>query len=514
MTTFLNAAGGIYFPLLEQGYKIGLDWLGHFARVIIEGVGFIGLGIIVFTIILKAITLPFDIYQRVKMRKQTLIMREMQPELEKLQKQYANDKTAYSQKMMELYKKNGYSMFGACLPMIISMVILIVAFQGFRTYSDYANLNLYINMSEQYNTALLEYSAEGRNYRLAQEGKEYEFILPANWKENDTHEIDGILYTYYTETIAGENGTPKVEKYLEVMSSDESKFLYYYYSLDTSEIVKEYKIDVARLKKHVPKAEAGGDLPYPAAAEFISEHIENAWKAAQEANASFNEAEAEVVACTDYAVKIGATAVKEWYRKSENQPRFLWVNNVWYPDVSYNHPIQSWSSFKSAFGSKTVQFAATDERDAYSTKLSNIFDETRYENLVSELTYYKAVPNGYFVLIILSIGLMVLSQFISMRSQKESNKYQTVDGSGAASQKMMLIIMPIIYAIFAFMYSAAFSIYMTMSSAISIIVTLLSNLIIGAIFKKKEEAALKEKYTRRLPWQKQEETDKKKKKKK
>ena len=77
----------ISFPwLLESGYEIGLNWLGKFAMVIIEGVGIIGLGIIVFTLVLKAITLPFDIYQRVKMRKQTLIMRSMQDDLEKLQK--------------------------------------------------------------------------------------------------------------------------------------------------------------------------------------------------------------------------------------------------------------------------------------------------------------------------------------------------------------------------------------------------------------------------------------------
>ena len=74
MSSLINAVNGIDFSLLEQGYKIGLDWLGQFARVIIEGVGIIGLGIIVFTIFLKAITLPFDIYQRVKMRKQTLII--------------------------------------------------------------------------------------------------------------------------------------------------------------------------------------------------------------------------------------------------------------------------------------------------------------------------------------------------------------------------------------------------------------------------------------------------------
>ena len=91
-------------------------------RILIESAGVIGLGIIVFTLILRAIVLPIDIFQRIKMRKQSLIMKQMKPELEKLQQQYKNDNQTYSRKMMELYKKNGYSIFGACLPMIVSMV--------------------------------------------------------------------------------------------------------------------------------------------------------------------------------------------------------------------------------------------------------------------------------------------------------------------------------------------------------------------------------------------------------
>ena len=136
--------------VLEYGYEIGLDWLGKFAQAIIEGVGAIGFGIIVFTIVLKAITLPFDIYQRVKMRKQTLIMRSMQDDLEKLQKQYANDKQMYNQKVMELQKQNGFSMLGACLPMIVSLVIFMVVFSAFSTYSQYANLSTYNNPRQSF----------------------------------------------------------------------------------------------------------------------------------------------------------------------------------------------------------------------------------------------------------------------------------------------------------------------------------------------------------------------------
>lgn len=489
MTNLLNTI--LDFSLLEQGYSVGLDWLGHFARVIIEGVGIIGLGIIVFTIVLKAITLPFDIYQRVKMRKQTLIMRQMQPELEKLQKQYANDKNMYSQKMMELYKKNGYSMFGACLPMIISLVIIIVAFQGFRTYSSYANLNMYVKMSEAYNSALGSYIVEGVDYRLPAEGEEDTKLTIAWDPENPIIDAEnGITYTM-TEA----NGT----KIMQVRSDKADKFIYYDYSLE-GKMRKEYKLDTDKLLAYNQKLVAD-----KTPAEFVSEAVESAKASASENGGSLSESQEKDVrekACKDYAVKIGATSAKEWYLESDAS--FLWVKNVWYPDVSYEHPIKDYSGFKKSFGDTDVVLA-----DGTEVELTSVFDETRYDNLVSELGEFTEAPNGYFILIILSIGFMVLSQILSMKSSKESNQYQTVDGSGARSQKMMLIIMPLIYGIFAFFYSAAFSIYMTMSSIISIIVMLLSNLILGRVFKKKEEEALKEKYTRRLPWQTQANNDKK-----
>ena len=160
LTSLINAANEIV--VMTTGYYKGLNFLGQFARAIIEGVGIVGLGIIVFTLVLKAITLPFDIYQRFKMRKQTLVMRNMKDDLDKLQKQYAGDKQMYNQKMMELQKKNGYSILGACLPMIISLVILIVAFEGFRAYANYANLQTFEVMSEHYNAAILdEYDVDG-----------------------------------------------------------------------------------------------------------------------------------------------------------------------------------------------------------------------------------------------------------------------------------------------------------------------------------------------------------------
>ena len=69
---------------------------------------------------------------------------------------------------------------------------------------------------------------------------------------------------------------------------------------------------------------------------------------------------------------------------------------------------------------------------------------------------------------------------------------QTVDGQGAQQQKIMMWMMPIMMAVFSFMYTAAFSIYIVLSSFLSILTTLGINFIVDKSFKRKEAAAEKE----------------------
>ena len=457
--TLLNSVG---ITLLSEGYRIGLDLLGQFVQTIIESVGIIGVGIICFTLILKAITLPFDTYQRYTTRKQTLIMRSMREDLDKLQKQYANDKTMYNQKMMELYKKNGYSVFGACLPMIISFVVIIVAFQGFNAYSRYANLDFFVQMSSSYNAAITAHGAEGIDFMLADRASEEEGyrLVYTNADGTEQSLSFGALGESVTEgecsyTIA-QNGDIL---YLYVTPLEEEKFISYGYSLEATSVSKEYTIDTDRLLAYLQTNDA----------------------AAYESIAS---AEDRDTACLDYVKKIGADSARDWYLS--NRANFLWVANVWYPDVSYNHPIpQDYATFQQNFGNNAQVTLA----DGSTAQLSSVFQQANYDDLTASLTEQKEEPNGYFGLIIISIALMVVSQVVMMRSNKESRQYQTVDGQGSAArtQKIMLVAMPLIYAVFAFMYSAAFTIYMLISSLFSLIVTLLSNLILGIIFKKKEE---------------------------
>ena len=58
----------------------------------------VAIGVILFTVLLKLITFPFDYVSRASMRKYSVKMEEMRPELEKLQKQYADNKDYITKK--------------------------------------------------------------------------------------------------------------------------------------------------------------------------------------------------------------------------------------------------------------------------------------------------------------------------------------------------------------------------------------------------------------------------------
>jgi len=80
-----------------------------------------GWAIIVFTIIIKLVTLPLTI----KQMQSTKAMQALQPQLQELQKKYAKDRETLAQKQMEFYKEAGVSPMGGCLPLLIQFPILI-----------------------------------------------------------------------------------------------------------------------------------------------------------------------------------------------------------------------------------------------------------------------------------------------------------------------------------------------------------------------------------------------------
>lgn len=127
------------------------------------------------------------------------------------------------------------------------------------------------------------------------------------------------------------------------------------------------------------------------------------------------------------------------------------------------------------------------------------------EEVYSEITYNlekeKSEPNGYLILVLLSIGTMLLSQILMQKvnkTQMELSSVDGADGTAAQSQKMMTWMMPIMFGFFSFMYTASFSIYIIISSVISTGSTLLINFFVEKRFEKKAAKEAEELDLKRL----------------
>ena len=90
------------------------------------------LTIILFTIVIKLVVMPLNL----KSRRSTMRMSSVQPKMAELQEKYKDDQEKLNQKMQELYRKEGVSPMGGCLPMIISMGILFAMFYALRTFAN------------------------------------------------------------------------------------------------------------------------------------------------------------------------------------------------------------------------------------------------------------------------------------------------------------------------------------------------------------------------------------------
>lgn len=387
--------------MVKQIESIDLNWIGDIIKWLIEGVGITAVGIIIFTLVLKTIVMPLDVFSKFKTKKQSLIMERMRPQMEKLQKQYANDKNMYNQKVMELYKKNGYSMLGICLPTIVSLVIFMVVFSQFSTYSQYANLELYRGMVDAYNGVAANYV-----YDDSDSGSDG-FLL-------ESTDSDGEI----------------------VYRVDFDRFETYYNAHMTAEIDDSYE-------DYIAGYDSDGD------GQLTENDMFRAVK--------------------NYMAGFARQAAADYYH-AEKQG-FIWVGNIWYPDSMLNREVPSFDNFVSSL--------------SRASNLSNY--EESYNEVTAYLTAEKEAYNGYFVLIVLAIGMMFLSQFVTMRMQKGMNELGTVDGSGKRTNKWLLILMPIIYGIFSFFYSAAFSIYMVVNTTYSFLTTIIVNKALDRKFKKLEE---------------------------
>jgi len=97
------------------------DLLGH-------GPHMFGLAIILFTVLIRAVTWPLNAQQV----KGAQAMQELQndKDWQEIQKKYAKDREKLAQEQMRVYKEKGINPFGSCLPTLIQFPIIIGLYQS------------------------------------------------------------------------------------------------------------------------------------------------------------------------------------------------------------------------------------------------------------------------------------------------------------------------------------------------------------------------------------------------
>jgi len=87
-----------------------------------------GVAIIFFTIVTRLMMFPLTI----KQQKSTAAQQRLQPKLNELKNRYGKNQEAYNQAVQELYAKEGVSMSGGCLPMLIQFPLFFGMYAAIR----------------------------------------------------------------------------------------------------------------------------------------------------------------------------------------------------------------------------------------------------------------------------------------------------------------------------------------------------------------------------------------------
>lgn len=178
---------------------------------------------------------------------------------------------------------------------------------------------------------------------------------------------------------------------------------------------------------------------------------------------------------SENAVKVQTVAKEAALKKVQDtymaeKESWLWIKNVWQPDT--------WATVMPAYSNGTNAFKSAINMDNYpdddGDKTYNIVREA-----ILEVDGYgkNGSWNGLMILPILSIGLSFLSMFISQRLERKTRKGEPQPEPSAqnkqqqATNRMMMILMPAMMAVFGFMYTGAFAIYMVTNYTLSIIST-------------------------------------------
>ena len=183
------------------------SFLGYLMNFIYQVVQNYGLTIIIFTILLKLVLLPFTI----KQQKAMLKSQELQPLVQELQRKYGNDQAKFSEEYQKLLKEKNLNMFSGmgcsgCLIQLIQIPIILGMFymmaspltnilkldtEQINKYREQVNQIKIEEKIAELNENTAQYSEEELSKMIAQV-KETDFLDP---QRNRYYQIEILKYT-------------------------------------------------------------------------------------------------------------------------------------------------------------------------------------------------------------------------------------------------------------------------------------------------------------------------------
>lgn len=140
--------------------------------------------IIILTVLIRLCLMPID----VKMRSNQQRMTDLKPELESIQKRYANNPQLLQKKQRELYKKMGTQPLFGCLPLLLQLFILFAFFGAMRALQSEQTMS-YALCAMEYGTANVDVSSFFWVHNLWQPDTVFPAVMP------DANEFATFLQT-------------------------------------------------------------------------------------------------------------------------------------------------------------------------------------------------------------------------------------------------------------------------------------------------------------------------------
>ena len=191
-------------------------------------VGNYGWTIFLFTLFVKLIVFPLDIYNRYSSRKNNFIQKRLSGQVQKIQEKNKNNQNLANQQVSALYKREGYNMVGTCVFTLVNLVVTLVLFFSFfsslKTISSYKMLDQYYILEQTYEQT--EGTEEEKQIAVVNKYNEIEDADTWLWVKNiwrkDSKESVIPTYSELKETI--KSNEKKYAKYFDEQHEEKDKY--------------------------------------------------------------------------------------------------------------------------------------------------------------------------------------------------------------------------------------------------------------------------------------------------